>query len=42
MITPKQARSLKKLQNEAARIVTGLTRSVSLQRLYKKIVIGIL
>ena len=29
-----QSNSLEKLQNEAARIVTGLTRSVSLERLY--------
>ena len=34
--TAKQARSLEKLQNEAAFIVTGLTRSVSLERLYKE------
>ena len=34
--TAEQARSLEKLQNEAARIVTGLTRSVSLERLYKE------
>ena len=34
--TSEQARSLEKLQNEAARIVTGLTRSVSLERLYKE------
>ncbi|MCG7878111.1 MAG: reverse transcriptase family protein [Candidatus Thiodiazotropha endolucinida] len=34
--TVEQARSLEKLQNEAARIVTGLTRSVSLERLYKE------
>ena len=27
---------LKKLQNEAARIVTGLTRSVSLENLYRE------
>lgn len=32
--TVEQANSLEKLQNEAARIVTGLTRSVSLERLY--------
>ena len=31
-----QARSLEKLQNEAALIVTGLTRSVSLERLYNE------
>ena len=30
--TAEQARSLEKLQNEAARIVTGLTRSVSFER----------
>ena len=34
--TAKQARSLEKLQNEAARIVMGLTMSVSLERLYKE------
>ena len=34
--TAEQARSLEKLQNEAARIVTGLTRSVSLGRLYNE------
>ena len=28
--------SLEKLQNEAARIMTGLTRSVSLENLYKE------
>ena len=32
--TVEQSNSLKKLQNEAARIVTGLTRSVSQERLY--------
>ncbi|MCG8032136.1 MAG: reverse transcriptase family protein [Candidatus Thiodiazotropha taylori] len=32
--TVEQANSLEKLQNEAARIVTGLTRSVSIERLY--------
>ncbi|MCG8046320.1 MAG: reverse transcriptase domain-containing protein [Candidatus Thiodiazotropha endolucinida] len=32
--TVEQSSSLEKLQNEAARIVTGLTRSVSLERLY--------
>ena len=31
-----QSHSLEKLQHEAARIVTGLTRSVSLERLYKE------
>lgn len=34
--TAEQAGSLEKLQNEAARIVTGLTRSVSLERLYRE------
>ena len=34
--TVEQSNSLEKLQNEAARIVTGLTRSVSLERLYKE------
>ena len=29
--------SLEKIQNEAARIVTGLTRSVSLENLYSEI-----
>ena len=28
--------SIKKLQNEAARIVTGLTRSISLENLYRE------
>ena len=32
--TVEQSNSLEKLQNEAARIVTGLTKSVSLERLY--------
>ena len=32
--TIEQRNSLEKLQNEAARIVTGLTKSVSLNRLY--------
>ena len=31
-----QRNSLEKLQNEAARIVTGLTKSVSLNRLYRE------
>ena len=31
--TTEQSNTLKKLQNEAARVVTGLTRSVSLERL---------
>ena len=34
--TTEQARSLEKLHNEAARIVTGLTRSVCLERLYNE------
>ena len=34
--TTEQARSLEKLQNEAAGIVTGLTRPVSLERLYNE------
>ena len=34
--TAEQTRSLEKLQNEAARIMTGVTRSVSLERLYKE------
>ena len=34
--TVEQQTSLEKLQNEAARIVTGLTKSVSLNRLYQK------
>lgn len=34
--TIEQANSVEKLQNEAARIVTGLTRSVSLERLYNE------
>ncbi|MCG7876809.1 MAG: reverse transcriptase family protein [Candidatus Thiodiazotropha endolucinida] len=34
--TDQDANALEKLQNEAARIVTGLTRSVSLERLYKE------
>ena len=32
--TVEQSNYLEKLQNEAARIVTGLTRSVSLERFY--------
>ena len=34
--TDQNANSLEKLQNEAARIVTGLTRSVSLENLYRE------
>ena len=34
--TAKQTRCLEKLQNKAARIVMGLTWSVSLERLYKE------
>ena len=34
--TDEQSSSLEKIQNEAARIVTGLTRPVSLERLYIK------
>ena len=34
--TTEQSNTLEKLQNEAARIITGLTRSVSLERLYKE------
>ena len=34
--TTQDLNSLEKLQNEAARIVTGLTRSVSLEKLYKE------
>ena len=34
--TERDIESLQKLQNEAARIVTGLTRSVSLDNLYKE------
>lgn len=34
--TAEQANSLEKMQNEAARIVTGLTRSVSLENLYNE------
>ena len=34
--TVEQRNSLEKLQNEAARIVTGLTKSVSLNRLYRE------
>ena len=34
--TAEKARSLEKLQNDVARIVTGLTKSVSLERLYKE------
>ena len=34
--TVEQANSLEKMQNEAARIVTGLTRSVSLENLYNE------
>ena len=34
--TVKQQTSLEKLQNEAARIVTGLTKSASLNRLYQE------
>ena len=34
--TTQDLNSLQKLQNEAARIVTGLTCSVSLEKLYKE------
>ena len=34
--TTEQSNSVEKLQNEAARIVTGLTRSVSLENLYRE------
>ena len=34
--TSQDLNSLEKLQNEAARVVTGLTRSVSLEKLYKE------
>ena len=34
--TVEQQNSLEKLQNEAARIVTGLTKSVTLNRLYQE------
>ena len=34
--TAEQANSIERLQNEAARIVTGLTRSVSLEKLYNE------
>ena len=34
--TAEQERALEKLQNEAACIVMGLTRSVPLERLYKE------
>ena len=35
--TAYEKESLEKIQNEAARIVTGLTRSVSLENLYSEI-----
>ena len=34
--TAQDSNALEKLQNEAARIVTGLTRSVSLENLYRE------
>ena len=34
--TAQDSNALKKLQNEAARIVTGLTRSISLENLYRE------
>ena len=34
--TTEQSNSVEKLQNEAARIVTGLTRSISLENLYRE------
>ena len=34
--TTQDLNSLEKLQNEAARVLTGLTRSVSLEKLYKE------